>query len=327
VSQHPRRRFLFVAAALTASASKALAQAPQHARVGYLDPGSKRASDGSQAIFSALSKLGWVEGRNLTVELRYAEGRHERLAELASDLVRLEVHVIVVWTQVVAEVAQRATRTIPIVALNATDIVGSGFAKSLARPGGNMTGVLWADPAFSAKSLQLLKETLPNMRRLGMLYPTQDHGIEPYMKAIEAAAREMAVSVYRFPVASQEEVDAALSAAKNERLEALRVSYAGVLIKAETRVREFSAANGIADFYTFPGPVTRGGFMAYSPKISDSATRGAALVGKILKGAKPGDLPFEYPTRTDLVINLKTAKERGIAVPQSILLRADRVIE
>ena len=271
--------------------------------------------------------LGWVEGRNLTFERRLAEGRPERLQDLASELVRLKVHVVIAATNFAARTMQRATRSIPIVALSSLDPVGVGLAQTLMRPGGNITGILWADPAFSARSMQLLKEAAPHLQRVGILYSSDYEGIEPYIDAEDSAARALGATLYRFPVLRPEDVVAALVGAKKERIEALRVRATGAINVAEAQIREFAAASRIPEMYSASEYVERGAFMSYAPKRSDAAGRGAALVDKILKGAKAAELPFEYPTRTELVVNLRTAKERGIKVPQSILLRADRVIE
>jgi putative ABC transport system substrate-binding protein len=272
--------------------------------------------------------LGWVEGRNLTIEWRFSvAGTDEDLRALASELVGRKVHAIVASNSSAAEAARRATRSIPIVVLNVLDPVGAGLAQSLGRPGGNVTGVLYADPAFSAKTLQLMKETNPTLRKVGWLYPRSFPGIEPFLRAVEAAGQEMWMTVYLMPVTQPDDVDPALLAAKKEGIDAIRITTAGVLVAAQSRIREFAAANKWLDVYSLPSYVERGGFMSYSPKISDNAARGAALTDRILKGAKPAELPFEYPIRTELVLNLKAAKQRGISIPQSVLLRADRVIE
>jgi len=323
-----RREFLVVGGALLAAiGARGFAQAPQRAVVGFLSAGSMTTSAWAPLFRQSFRGLGWIEGQNLTMEWRFYDGTGENLRELASDLVRLKVHAIVASNTIAAEAAKRATGSIPIVVLNVLDPVGAGFAQSLARPGGNMTGVLYADPAFWAKTLQLMKDTNPSVNKVGWLYPTTFPGIQPYLRAVEAAGREMGLTIYLLPVARTEDLDGALAAARNEGIDAFRVTTAGVLVAAESRIREFAAANKLLDVYSLPSYVERGGFMSYSPRTSDNAARGAALVDRILKGAKPAELPFEYPTRTELVLNLKAAKQRGISVPQSVLLRADRVIE
>ena len=322
-----RRQFL-IASGLTlgAQVGSVIAQTLTHARVGHMTSGVKGTPDGGQAIADRLRQLGWIEGRNLTFERRFGEGKAELLAKRASELVDLKMDVIVVWTTGVADVVQRTTRSIPVVALHVTDPVLSGFAQTLARPGGNMTGVLWADPTFSEKSVHVLKETIPAIQRIGTL-ASATSGAEKYADRVDKAARDLGVTMYRFYIAHPGEIGAALSAMKKERIDALRVSYEGAMQVGERQIREFAASEKMPDFWTLSGPVVRGGFMSYSPKVSDTVARGAALVDQILKGAKPAELPFEYPTQYDLVVNLKTARERGIKVPPSILVRATRVIE
>ena len=328
MSQVRRRRFLIATGALLAAPWKAVvAQGTEHARVGYLSLGSKTAALWPPLLLLALRELGWIEGRNLTFEARFAEGRREQTPALMSDLVQQGVRVIVTNNFLDVETAQRVNRLIPIVALAVTDPVGAGFAKSLAHPGGNVTGVLWGDPSFTGKSMQLLKEVLPATRRVGGIYPAELPDIERYLKAAEVAARQLGITYHRFPIRRPEDVEAALIAAKNMKLDALRITNSGTVAAAEAQIISFSASNRIPTSFTVSSSVERGGLMSYSPNLSEIASRGAALVDKILKGAKPGDLPFEYPTRYELVINLKTARQLGIKVPQLMLVRADRVIE
>lgn len=322
-----RRTALQFGAAMLAWPALPLAQAPKHATVGFLSSGSRAPVTFPGFFSSAMREIGWVEGRNLTLESRFADGHSSRLPELASELVQLGVQVIVTPTNIDAEAARRATRSIPIVMTAAIDPVGSGFAQSLTRPGGNVTGIIWADPAFNAKSVQILKEMLPRMRRLGLLYTAGYVGLQSQIDAIEAACRALGVSFHRFSVSRPEDVGAALAAAKKEGVDALRVVQGGVPGAAIAQIVEFTAINKIPTSYTVPAPVERGGFMSYSPMPAENAARAAALVDKLLKGAKPEELPFEYATRYELVVNLKTARALGLTIPQSILLRADRVIE
>ena len=323
-----RRELLIGSGALLAGiGTGALAQAPKHARVGFLSAAPPDLDQWSPLLLRSFAELGWVERRNLTFHSRFAHGRYERLSELASELVALKVQTILAVLNVAADAARGATRSIPIVILYALDPVGVGYAQSVARPGGNVTGVLYSDPGFTARFIQLKKETVPGMRRLALMYPVPYPGIEPYVEAADAAARVLGIATHRFPVKQLEDVGAALAAAKREGVDALRITNAGVLLLAEDQIKEFAAASNLPDFHAAPSAVEKGGFMSYSPRLSDAAARGAALVDRILKGAKPSELPFEYPTRMELVVNLKVAKQRGIVVPQSVLLRADRVIE
>jgi putative ABC transport system substrate-binding protein len=267
-----------------------------------------------------------VEGRNLTLESRFAQGRQAEVPNLTSELIQLGVQVIV-GGHIAIKGAQSMTRTTPLVVLSGLAPVQAGFAKSVARPGGNITGVLWGDPTFSAKSMQILKETLPGIQRVGALYASQAPQEAPYRDAAKAAANVLGISFHPFLVGNQEDLEAALAAAKNLKIDAFRIGNSGYLTAAEARIISFSVANKIPTSYTLSGPVERGAFMSYSPHPVETVSRVAALVDKILKGTKPADLPFEYSTRYELVINLKAAKQLGITVPQAVLLRADRVIE
>ena len=326
--QIPRRLFLLGATALCAARSlQALAQPPQLAKVGFLFTPSRATSQVPDLFSSAMRDIGWVEGRNLVMEWRFADGQQDRLPELAMQLVQQRVQVIVAPTNLEAESARRATDSIPIVTLFAIDPVGSGFAKSLARPGGNITGILYADPEFTAKSMQILKEAVPTIRRFGYLYPSGMVGIQNFIEAMEAAASALRLAFYRYPIERPEQIAAVLDAMKKDGVDALRVSYVGPVQAVTAQLLQFSASNRIATSFTVPTAVERGGFMSYSPKLSDNAARAAASVDKLLKHALPAELPFEYPTLYELVVNLKTAKQLGISVPQSILLRADRLIE
>jgi len=322
-----RRIVLQFGAAMLAWPALPLAQAPKHATVGYLLSGSRASSPLSGLFSSAMREIGWIEGRNVTLEWRFAEGQASRLPELASELVQLGVQVIVAPTNIDAEAARRATRSIPIVMMTAIDPVGSGFAQSLSRPGGNVTGIIWADPAFNAKSVQILKEMLPRMQRLGLLYTAGYPGLQSQIDAMEAACRALGVSFHRFSVTRPEDVGDALTAARKEGVDALRMVYAGAVGVAFTQILEFTATNKIPTSFTVVPPVEQGGLMSYSPKRAENVARAAALVDKLLKGAKPEELPFEYPTRYELVVNLKTARALGLTIPQTVLLQADRVIE
>jgi putative ABC transport system substrate-binding protein len=271
--------------------------------------------------------IGWVEGRSLTTEWRFADGERDRLPELAAQLVQQRVQVIVAPTNLEAEAARRATDSIPIVTLFAINPVESGFAKSLARPGGNVTGVLFADPEFAARSVQLLKETVPAMRRFGYLYPAGLTGVQQFIEAMEASARALGLGFYRYSIARPEEMATVLDAIKKDGVDALRVNHVGPVQAGTAQLLEFATSNRIATLFTVATQVEKGGLMSYSPKLADSVGRGANFVDRLLKRALPAELPFEYPTRYELVVNLKTAKQLGISVPQSILLRAERLIE
>lgn len=328
MSQIPRRPFLLGAAALYAARwLPAHAQAPQLARVGFLFTPSRATSQVPALFTSAMRDIGLVDGHNLMIEWRFAEGRRDRLPELAAQLVQQHVQVIVTPTNLETEAARRATDSIPIVTLFANDPVGSGFTKSLARPDGNVTGVLFSDPEFTAKSMQLLKETVPTARRFGYVYAAGMVGVQSSLEEMEANARPLGFAFYQYPIARPEEIAAVLDAMKKDGVDALRVAYVGPVQAATAHLLEFAASNRIGTLFTVATPVEQGGLMSYAPKLSDSVGRGAAFVDRLLKRALPAMLPFEYPTRYELVVNLKTARRLGITVPQSILLRAERVIE
>jgi ABC-type uncharacterized transport system substrate-binding protein len=327
MSQTKRRRLLFTAGAMLAAPFAARAQPRQHARVAYLSSGRSNAAFLVPFLVSALGRLGWSEGRNLTLEKRFAEWQSDRLPVLLAELLSLRVHVIVIPTDAELEAARRATDQVPIVMTSITNPIRAGLAKTLAHPIANVTGVLFADPEFSAKSMQILRELVPGLRRLGTLYQAGIPTFEPALNAAEVEARARGIEYYRFPVRNIDEVNAALAEAKQKQVEALRVVDGGLVTAAEGLILDFAASNSLPTSYTSAGPVERGALMTYAPSLRERFAQVAALVDKILRGAKPADLPFEYPTRYELVVNLKTAKALGITVPQSILLRADRVIE
>jgi putative tryptophan/tyrosine transport system substrate-binding protein len=318
-----RRNFL-VAAGVLLGAPRAFAQAGKHSHIGYLSSSSRTTFP--QLFARAMGELGWVEGRNLSIDWRFAEGVPERVSEFASELVNSGVQVMVAGSPMDPEVARVATRSIPIVALSALEPVRVGLAASLARPGGNVTGVLYADPTFAAKSVQLLKEALPGLKRVGIFYPDV-RVISLYADAVYAASQSLNVTLLRFPIARREDIGAALALAKKQGIDALRIVVAGSVGVGMNEILAFTSANGIPTLWPEPSGVERGGFISYSPSLAELSALGASMVDKVLKGANPAEMPFQYPTRYEFVINLKTAKQLGIAVPQSILVRADRVIE
>lgn len=328
MSSISRRQFLVGAGVLCIPRpSRVEAQAPHFAKVGFLFTPSRATSQVPALFAAAMRDIGWVEGRNLTVEWRFADGQRTRLPELAKELVQQRVQVIVAPFNIEADAARRSTDSVPIVMLVGIDPVGSGFAKSLIRPGGNITGVVYADSQFSAKSVQLIKEANPATRRLGYLYPSGIVGIDRFVEEIEAAARANGLTFHRYPLPQPADIEAVLTAMKADRVDSLRVSYTGAVQAATARLLEFATSHRIATCFTVPTAVEAGGLMSYSPKLSDNASRGAALVDKLLKGAAAAELPFEYPRHYELVVNVRAAKELGLALPQSILQRADRVIE
>jgi putative ABC transport system substrate-binding protein len=298
------------------------------ARVGYLGGTSRETMQAPMLkLREGLSELGWIEGRNLVVEERWADGRGERLSGLADELVRLKVDVIVAQGSPATRAARNATDAVPIVMVNTTDPVGQGFIASLGRPGGNVTGLSDFAGELSEKRLELLRESLPKLTRVAVLFdPTHPaHVVE--VRKIREAAQTLGLTVQLAGASSPGEFPAALARLLEQRAEALMVLEGFLNSDNRGEVVAFAARNRIP-IVSGMGPYTRaGGLMSYSPNVLDMYRRAATYVDKILKGAKPADLPIEQPTKFELVVNLKTAKALGLTIPPSVLARADEVIE
>ena len=294
------------------------------ARVGYLSPTSAMADAvQSEAFRQGLRSLGYVEGQSVLFEARYADGRPERLQELATELVQLKVDVIVAGPTTAIRAAQQATRTIPIVMAFAGDPVGEGFAAGLARPGGNITGHSAAVGEITAKRLQFLQALVPGLSRVTQL--TIPEAARAAVTEIEAAGRALGVRVTTTFVKDAGEVDRAFASVRDTRTGGVVVGLA--LRPYWTQIIQLALRSKLP---TVSGPrefVEAGGLMAYGPDYPDLYRRAAIYVDKILKGARPGDLPVEEPTKFQLVINLKTAKALGVTVPPALLARADEVVE
>jgi putative ABC transport system substrate-binding protein len=301
------------------------------ARIGYLSgavgPTSPEFSHLQQAFLEALRELGHVEGENLVIERRYSEGRDERLPELAAELVRLKVDVIVATGGSPPYAAKRATSTIPVVFTNNGDPVGSGLVASLARPGGNVTGPSLTSPALLGKRVQLLKEAVPRVSRLAILSnPTSPmHALS--MREAEAVARSVHVQLQTVEAGGPGEIAGAFSAVLKGSAEGLVVLGHPLFAAERQRIAEFAARNRLPVMAPQREYADAGTLLAYGASLRDSYRRAATYVDKILKGAKPADLPVEQPTKFELVVNLKTAKVLGLTIPQSVLLRADEVIQ
>ena len=312
---------LLLAAPLAAEAQ----ETGKAARIGMLRQGSPP-DPNVEAFKQGLRELGYVEGRNISIEYRWAEGRDERLPGLAADLVRLKVDVIVASSQA-AVAAKQATTVIPIVMPIITDPVRLGLVASLARPGGNATGFATQNDELPGKWMELVKETLPKVSRVAVLFqPTYDGGVQ--LKASEAAARSLGVRLQALKVERPDDFATAFAEVQKNRAEALIVSSSGLFYLHRTRLVEFAAKHRLPTIYHQSGFVVgSGGLMSYGPDFHDLFRRSATYVDKILKGAKPGDLPVQQPTKFEVVINLKTAKALGLTIPDSLLSRADQVIE
>jgi len=325
-----RRELLVVlGAGALACAGAGPAQAPAKVRrIGFLSGFSaSEIVPWLQAFRLGLRDLGWVEGKNISIEYRYAEGRHDRLPGLAADLVRLKVDVIVTEATSDSLAAQKATRAIPIVMVAGGDPVANGLVESLARPGGNVTGLSQMLQALSGKRLELLKEMVPKLSRVAMLWNPQSASATLNWKENQQPARQLGIQLHSLEVRSPNELDKAFEAATRARADALAILPDPVLSTNLERIVDFAAKSRLPSIYQSSDFADAGGLVTYGPDRADLFRRAATYVDKILKGTKPGDLPVDQPTKLELVVNLKTAKALGITIPQSVLFRADRVIE
>jgi len=297
-------------------------------RIGYLTAGSVNSNPGVlEAFRQGLRDLGWVEGQNIAIEYRSAEGRFDRLPDLAAELVRLKVDVIVAVPTPAALAAKNATGTVPIVGVSLTEPVGIGLITSLARPGGNVTGVSYSvGTDIFGKDLGLLKEVVPKVRRVAVL-SNPDGPVQPLtISNVKAAARSLGLQLQLVEARGPGDFDGAFAAMTRERAGALLVVTDPVFIPHRARLVGLAAKNRLPSIFTQRADVEAGGLLSYGPNFADMYRRAAAYVDKILKGAKPADLPVEQPTKFELVINLKTAKTLGLTIPPSLLARADEVI-
>ncbi len=310
----------------------ALAQRPppKVPRIGYLDPSMPQ--NGSSRFLEdfrqGLRELGYVEGKNVELEIRFAEGKLDRLPALADELVRLNVDVLVAVTSPSVVAAKRATQTIPIVMPVSSDPVGDGLVASLARPGGNLTGLSLMSPELGVKRIQLLKETFPKLSRpVAVLWNPDYVGMAARFRQAQGVAPSVGIGVRSVEVRDSHDLERALESMDRERPDALLILADPLTISQRLRIVEFAAEEKLPAMYETSPFVDAGGLMSYGPNTDNVVSRAAIYVDKILKGAKPGDLPIEQPDRFELVINVKTAKQLGITIPQSILLQADRVIQ
>jgi ABC-type uncharacterized transport system substrate-binding protein len=298
-------------------------------RIGYLSAGAPTSNPLVIAAFQqGLRDLGWVEGRNIDIEYRWAEGRFDRLPDLAADLLHLRVDVIIAAPTPAALAAKNATGTVPIVAVSLTHPVELGLVRSLARPGGNVTGLSYSVGAdIFGKDLELLKEVVPRVRRVAVL-SNPDSPAQPLtVKNVKDAARLLGLQLQLLEARGPEGFDGAFAAMARERVGALLLVQDPAFIPHRVRLVDLAAKNRLPSIFTQREDAEAGGLMSYGPSLSDLYRRAGTYVDKILKGAKPGDLPIEQPTKFELVINLKTAKALGLTIPPSLLQRADQVIE
>ena len=298
-------------------------------RVGWLSPGSATSDETFLASFrAALRELGWVVGQNIAIESRWAEGRFERLPDLAAELVRLKVDVIVSLGTQGVTAAKNATETIPIVMIAVRDPIGTGLIASLARPGGNVTGVSgYAGLESVAKQLELLKEMVPKASSVAILSNPTNAYHQLAIKEVNVAAQALGVQLQLLEARDASDFDGAFAAMAKERVGALLVLADVIFNSHGTRLADLAASRRLPTANAVRESVEAGGLMSYGPSFLDSYRRSAAYVDKILKGTKPADLPVEQPTKFELVINLQTAKRLGLTIPPMLLSRADEVIE
>ena len=317
---------------LAGSALPHVVQAQQPGRVyriGYLSaPSRESVARGVDAFLKALRDMGWIEGQNLVVEFRWADGNVERLPELAAEMVRLKVDVIVAQAGSAVQAAKNATSTIPIVMIFPNDPVASGLVASLARPGANVTGTTFTSgPEIFGKQLQLLKEAVPRATRVAVLGNPSDPEWAGHAVQVETAARAMGLRLQQLEARGSEEFDGAFTAMARERAEVLLVAGGSTFLVHRARLSELALKARLPTMFSFRESVQAGGLMAYAVNMADFVGHAAVYVDKILKGAKPADLPVERPTKFELVINLKTAKALGLTIPPALLQRADEIFQ
>jgi putative ABC transport system substrate-binding protein len=274
-----------------------------------------------------LRELGYVEGKSIVIEYRWAEGKFDRLPDLAAELVRLKVNVIVTVGPPATRAAKEATSTIPIVMAQDDDPVGNGFIASLARPGGSITGLATLAPEISGKRLELLKETIPRLSRVAVLGNSTRPGNAQLVKETELAAGALGVKLQYLDVLSSKDIETAFRAASKGRADAVLVLASPIVRDQSTQIADLAAKNRLPAMYSNSEYVETGGLMSYAADIVVMFRRAATYVDKILKGAKPADLPVEQPTKFELIINLKAAKQIGVTIPPNVLARADKVIK
>jgi putative tryptophan/tyrosine transport system substrate-binding protein len=314
---------------LTVCGARAEAQQPAGIpRIGILIGSSASSFSARVETFrQRLRELGYVEGKNIFIEYRYAEGKLERLPDLAAELVRLKVDVIVTGGGPTILAAKRASATIPIVFAGAADPVGSGLVSSLARPGGNITGLSVIAPDLDGKRLELLKEAFPKVARVAFLWQSGAvRGNEP-LTGLEAAAKALGLKLQSLEVRSLDDFDSAFARAKRDGAQALITSTGPHINTQQRQVFDFAAKNRLPSMYPGSEFVEAGGLMSYGPNYTDLFRRAADFVDKILKGTKPADIPVEQPTKFEFVINVKTAKQIGLTIPSKVLAQVDKVIK
>jgi putative ABC transport system substrate-binding protein len=321
---------ILVAVILLTVAIVTEAQQPKKVpRIGYLWPGNPTSeTTDSEAIRQALRELGYIEGQSIAFEYRYADGKPDRFPELAAELVRLKVDIIVVAGNAPIRAAKNATKTIPIVMAGGSDPVDAGLVESLARPGGNVTGLTSLDRELGGKRLELLKEAVPKVARVAVLYdPANARQVREAKEVLPVTARALGLTIQPWPIRGADGFEKVFGEQSKERPHGLSV-IGGTLMNAnQKRIARFALKNRLPSMYPDRQFVDVGGLISYGADNAENYRRVAYYVDRILKGAKPADLPVEQPTKFELAINLKTAKQIGLTIPQSMLYRADKVIK
>ncbi len=280
-----------------------------------------------RAFQQGLRELGYVEGQNVAIESRWAEGKWDRLPGFAAELVRLKVDVIVAAAPFAIQAAKQATATIPIVMAAVTDPVATGFVATLAHPGGNITGLSLMTLELVGKQLEILREIVPKVSRVAVLSNPANAGTAPQLRHAQDSARALGMRLQVLEARGPSKIDSAFAAMTREQVGAVIVLIDGMFLEQRTRIADLAATRRLPAVYGIKDHVEAGGLITYGASLLDSYRRAATFVDKILKGAKPGDLPVEQPTTFELVINLRTAKALGLTLPPSLLLRVDQVIE
>jgi putative ABC transport system substrate-binding protein len=326
------RRTFLASLSLSVLAAPLAAEAQQPVklpRIGVLFASTPAATSHLlDGLRQGLREQGYVEGQHIILESRYGQAGTERMSDVAAELVRLKVDVLVAATDPATAALKQQTQTIPIVMANSTDPVGTGFVASLARPGGNVTGLSALSPELSGKRLGLLREVIPGLARVAIIWNPDVRGALFDYKETEAAARSLRLQLQSVEVSRSEDLDRAFSAVTNQRAQALIVQTPNpVLFANRSQIASFAQRTRLPSMYGQKEFADAGGLITYGPNTADMWRRAATYVDKILKGVKPEDLPVQQPTKFELVINLKTAKTLGLTIPQSLLVRADEIIQ
>jgi ABC-type uncharacterized transport system substrate-binding protein len=325
-----RRRLVIAlgAGALVAPRASFAQEQSKLFRIGYLSSGDKAGSTHlTQAFVDGLRDLGYVEGKNLIIESRYADGNVDRLPTLARELIEQRVDVIFAPSSPSTLAAKHLTDTVPIVFCWLSDPVGSGAVSNLAHPGGNVTGLSTLHRELSAKRLQLLKETFPNAKRVAAMVQAGHPATAGQVREMESAANILGLRFYPIELAAPDDIESGFGKIRSNNIDSLIVIVSPITFVNRKRIVALSEKDRVPTIYDMTEPVEEGGLMSFSVDMSEQFRRAAVYVDKILKGAKPADLPVEQPTKFELIINAKTAKTLDLAIPPSLLLRADKVIE